>query len=116
MSQQEGPDREQVRKALVSFARLVERLEEEGDLLRALPYLVTRLGDLRHLLFEHEVRFTERLLPVEDPQERESRRIVREAKERDRDAMEEWGSKWSPAGEEDDEGREDDEDAGDESG
>lgn len=112
MSQGEIPDREEVRKALLSFARLLQRLDEEGELLRTLPYLVGRLGDLRHLLFEYEVRFTERLLPVEDPQERESRRIVREARDRDRNAPEEWGRGWTP--EEDGTEEEDDDEPGDE--
>lgn len=91
-----GPTDEQVRSALLRFAELVRRLDDDGRLLRALPLLLGRLGDLRRLLFEYEVRVTERLLPVEDPAEREARRIVREATERGEEMMEEWGKGWEP--------------------
>ena len=96
------PDGEKVRRVLLNFAELVQRLDDEGRLLRALPLLLTRLGDVRALLFDFEVRHTERLMPVEDPEEREARRIVREARER----MEELGDEW------DDEGWEPDDDGG----
>lgn len=91
-----GPTGEQVRSALLRFGELVRRLDDDGRLLRALPLLLGRLGDLRRLLFEYEVRVTERLLPVEDPAEREARRIVREATERAEEISEEWGSGWEP--------------------
>lgn len=97
-----SPDREEVRRVLLNFAELVQRLEDEGRLFRALPLLLTRLGDVRELLFDYEVRHTERLMPVEDPEEREARRIVREARER----MEELADEW------DDEGWEPDDDGG----
>lgn len=90
------PDEAEIRSALLHFSRLIRRLEEEGKLMRALPLLMARLGDLRHLLFDYEVRFTERLMPVEDPQEREARRLVREAKERMEEMKDEWDSEWSP--------------------
>jgi len=83
------PEESRVRRALLGFSELVQRLEREGRLTRATPLLLGRLGDLRRLLFDFEVRFTERLLPIEDPVERESRRIVREALERDRELFEE---------------------------
>lgn len=83
------PEENRVRRALLGFAELVQRLEREGRLTKATPLLLGRLGDLRHLLFDYEVRFTERLLPIEDPVERESRRIVREALERERELFEE---------------------------
>jgi len=86
------PEEERVRKALLAFADLIRRLEGEGRLPRATPLLLSRLGDLRRLLFEFEVRYTERLLPIEDPVERESRRIVREALEREREMLEAWES------------------------
>lgn len=96
-SEGETPDREKVRRVLLNFAELVQRLEEEGRLLRALPLLLTRLGDVRALLFDYEVRHTERLMPVEDPEEREARRIVREARERMEDLPEEWDEDgWEP--------------------
>lgn len=88
--EREPPTEDQVRAALLAFADLVRRLEEDGRLLRTLPLVMGRLGDLRHLLFEYEVRVTERLLPTDDPVERESRRIVREALEREQDAPDEW--------------------------
>ncbi len=91
-----GPTDEQVRSALLRFGELLRRLDEDDRLLRALPLLMGRLGDLRRLLFEYEVRVTERLLPVEDPEERESRRIVREAIEREEDVPDDWGSGWDP--------------------
>ena len=95
-SRRTPPTDEQVRSALLRFGELVRRLDDDGRLLRALPFLMGRLGDLRRLLFEYEVRVTERLLPVEDPDERESRRIVREAIERDDDLPAEWDTGWKP--------------------
>lgn len=85
------PDAETVRAQLLHLANLIRRLEEEGALLRAIPLLLRRLGDLRRVLFDYEVRVTERLLPVEDPLERESRRIVREARSREDELVEDWG-------------------------
>lgn len=96
------PDGEKVRRVLLNFAELVQRLDDEGRLLRALPLLLTRLGDVRALLFDFEVRHTERLMPVEDPEEREARRIVREARERMEELADEWEDDGSP--EPDDEG------------
>lgn len=96
MSQGQTPEERDVRRALLRFAELVERLDREGDLMDTLPFLMGRMGDLRQLLFDYEVRFTERLLPVEDPVERESRRIVREARERFREAPREWDLEWRP--------------------
>jgi hypothetical protein len=100
------PDAATVRAALLHFANLIKRLEEEGALLRAIPLLLRRLGDLRQVLFDYEVRVTERLLPIEDPVERESRRVVRDASSREDELAEEWkrgfdiedlddGSDWS---------------------
>ncbi len=73
------PTEDDVRRALLTFAELVQRLEADDRLLRTIPLVMGRLGDLRRMLFEYEVRVTERLLPTDDPTERESRRIVREA-------------------------------------
>lgn len=84
------PTAAQVRAALLAFTDLVRRLDDDDRLLRTLPLVMGRLGDLRHMLFEYEVRVTERLLPTDDPVERESRRIVREAREREEDAPDEW--------------------------
>jgi len=90
------PTEERVRLELVLFADLIQRLEKEGRLADALPFVLHRLGDLRRLLFDYEVRATERLLPVEDPNEREARRIIREVEESVRRSTEEWGKPWTP--------------------
>ena len=80
----------EIRAALMAFSDLIRRLDADDRLFRTLPLIMGRLGDLRHLLFEYEVRVTERLLPSADPQERESRRVVREAIEGERDAPGDW--------------------------
>lgn len=84
------PTRSEVRAALIAFSDMIRRLDADDTLFRHLPLLMGRLGDLRHMLFEYEVRVTERLLPSESAAERESRRIVREARERDIELGEEW--------------------------
>ncbi len=95
------PSEERVRLELVLFADLVQRLENEGRLAEALPFVLRRLGDLRRLLFDYEVRATERLLPIEDPAEREARRILREVQESHGRMIEEWGEPWTPDEDED---------------
>jgi len=85
------PSEERVRLDLVLFADLIQRLEKEDRLATELPFVLHRLGDLRRLLFDYEVRATERLLPIEDPAEREARRMIREVEERVRRSAEEWG-------------------------
>lgn len=93
----EPPSEDRVRLELLLFSQLIQRLADEGSLMRALPVLMGRLGDLRQLLFDYEVRSTERLMPVEDPAEREARRILREMEEREREMREEWEeSGWTP--------------------
>ncbi len=109
MGQYDDIPPEQVRADLVRFARLILRLEEEGRLLRSIPHIQAILGDLRQKLFAHEVRGTRNLpstderrvespLPPaapateeqEDPGLRDSLRIVREALERQEEAVREW--------------------------
>jgi hypothetical protein len=90
------PTEADVRRALLGFSELIRRLEERELLLRNLPLVLGRLGDLRRLIFEYEVRVTERLLPIEDPTERESRRIVRDAKEQSSESVDEWAKEWRP--------------------
>lgn len=90
------PSEERVRLELVLFADLVQRLEREGRLTEALPFVLRRLGDLRRLLFDYEVRATQRLLPIEDPHERAARRLLREMEEQTRRIAEEWGEPWTP--------------------
>lgn len=85
------PTKAQVRAALFAFSDLVRRLDSDDRLFRAIPLIMGRLGDLRHLLFEYEVRVTERLLPAEDPAERESRRVVGGANANELDASDDWG-------------------------
>jgi hypothetical protein len=105
-SDHEGPPSEdRVRLELVLFADLVRRLDESGSLLKAVPFLLGRLGDIRRVLFDYEVRGTERLLPIEDPREREARRILREIEEREREMLDEWGEGWTPDDGDDDENR-----------
>jgi hypothetical protein len=94
------PSEDRVRLELVLFADLIRRLESEGRLADALPFVLRRLGDLRQLLFDYEVRATERLLPIEDPNEREARRVIREVEERAREMRDEWREPWTPDGEE----------------
>ena len=96
----EPPSEERVRLELVLFADLVLRLEKENRLAEAVPFILSRLGDLRRLLFDYEVRATERLLPIEDPHERETRRLLREVEERHRQMTDEWGDSRTPDGEE----------------
>lgn len=97
------PSEDRVRLELVLFAELIQELERSDRLLRAVPFLLTRLGDLRRVLFDYEVRGTERLLPIEDPTERESRRILRKIDERKQEMMEEWNEPWRPPKDEEDE-------------
>lgn len=99
----EPPDERKVRLALRTFGDLVRRLDDEERLLDAVPLLLERLGDLRQMLFSYEVLVTERLLPTDDPVERESRDIVRRAREREREMLDEWERGWT-ADDEPDEG------------
>jgi len=106
---------EEVRRQLVHVARLILRLEEEGELLREAPRLQQLLGDLRQRLFAYEVRCAAKLGPeeeprgekeagdeVEDPVLRESLRVVREALERQEELLDELESGIPPEdGEED---------------
>lgn len=94
--QSKPPSEDRVRLELVLFAELIETLAEDDRLLDAVPFLLGRLGDLRRVLFDYEVRCTERLLPIEDPDEREARRLLRELEERKREMTEDWGRGWNP--------------------
>lgn len=90
------PSEDRVRLELVLFAELILRLERESRLAEALPFVLGRLGDLRRLLFDYEVRATERLLPIEDPAERAARELLREVEESHRRMVEEWDEPWTP--------------------
>jgi hypothetical protein len=89
-----------LRADLRHFADLIVKLDAEGQLLDAAPHLLKILGDLRAKIFAHEVRFTGRLSPrVEadaSPQEAESRRIIEEAAQREREARDEWRRRPEP--------------------
>lgn len=60
------PTEAQIRAAFVAFADMIRRLDASGQLIPRIPLLLGRLGDLRHMIFEYEVRVTERLLPTGD--------------------------------------------------
>ena len=93
------PDR--LRSELLRFARLILKMEEEGVLLDKTPSVLRLLGELRQMLFAHEVRYTKKLLPPEktteekpaeptaDPALEDSRRIVEEALRREKELQEE---------------------------
>lgn len=106
MGQYDDIPPDQIRADLVRFARLLLRLEEEGRLLRSIPHIQAILGDLRQKLFAHEVRGTRNLPPPEEPRLelprkaasteaddallRDSFRVVKEALEREEEAIREW--------------------------
>lgn len=98
------PSEDRVRLELVLFAEFIQRLEKSGSLMKAVPLLLSRLGDLRRVLFDYEVRGTERLLPIEDPKEREARRILRQIEESKREMLEDLGRGWGPEEKDDEEG------------
>jgi len=95
-------DPERLRRDLLQLAEFIQKMDRERSLLNAAPRLLKLMGDLRSALFEYEVRHTGRLLPKpvppgaepdsenEPPAVRESRRIVQEAIERQREAEREW--------------------------
>ena len=92
---------ERLRSELLRFARLITKMEEEGVLLDKTPSILRVLGELRQMLFAHEVRYTKKLLPAEktseekpqadrpDPALEDSRRIVEEALRREKELQEE---------------------------
>jgi len=90
------PSEDRVRLELILFAEFIQTLAEEDKLLQAVPFLLGRLGELRRVLFDYEVRGTERLLPIEDPDEREARRLLRKIEESKREMLEELGKGWTP--------------------
>jgi len=97
------PSEDRVRLELILFAEFIQTLAEEDRLLDAVPFLLGRLGELRRVLFDYEVRGTERLLPIEDPDEREARRLLRKIEESKREMLEELGKGWAPPEPEEDE-------------
>jgi hypothetical protein len=90
---------ERLKSEILRFARLLLKMEEEGVLLEKTPSVLRMLGELRQMLFAHEVRYTRKLLP---PQKRDqppaepgdsalddSRRVVEEALRREKELQEE---------------------------
>ncbi len=113
MGRYDDIDPELVREQLVRTARLILRLDDEGELLREAPRLQKLLGDLRQRLFAYEVRGAAELGPEEDsPEEQdaaeedplleESLRVVREAMERQQELREELEGDDLPDDEEED--------------
>jgi len=91
---------ERLRSEVLRFARLLQKMDEEGVLLDKSPSILRLLGELRQMLFAYEVRYTKKLLPsekargekaspAEDPAVRESARIVQEALRREKELQEE---------------------------
>lgn len=96
-------DPDELRHHLVRVAKLILRLDDEDELLRAAPRLQKLFGDLRQRLFAYEVRSAADLGPDEesrndqaeesdDPLLDESLRVVREAIEREEELRDELGS------------------------
>lgn len=103
---------EQLRAELTRFARLVLRMDEEDVLLDRTHSVLRLLGELRQMVFAHEVRNTrrdepprphpltrmERLEAGNDPEPAapdedaaDSLRVVREALEREQDFLDRLG-------------------------
>lgn len=100
MGRYDDIDPEDVRRETVRIAKLILRLDEDGELLREAPQLQKLLGDLRQRLFAYEVRCAADLGPqdeeateaTEDPDDplvEESLRVVEEALERQEELREE---------------------------
>ena len=67
---------ERLEAALRELAARLAELDQAGLLLKSVPELLRRLGDLRSELFHYEVRST-----YDTPEVAESRRIVDEAQQ-----------------------------------
>jgi hypothetical protein len=97
---------EELRQALIEFAREVLRRQSREELLAAIPELQEELGELRQMLFAYEVRLSRHLGPPnatepgggnrpsdragDDPVLRESLRVIRDAVQREEDMLLEW--------------------------
>lgn len=90
---------ERLRSEILRFARLLQKMDEEGVLLDKTPSVLRMLGELRQMLFAHEVRYTRKLLPSQKPDQPpdqapdpgldDSRRVVEEALRREKELQEE---------------------------
>lgn len=78
-----------LRSEVARFARILQRMEERGEVLDRTADILTLLGELRQMVFAWEVRETFRHHPTEAPAapegdappETDSDRVVREARE-----------------------------------
>lgn len=121
MGRYDDIDPEEVRRETIRVAKLILRLDDDGELLREAPRLQKLLGDLRQRLFAYEVRCAADLGPrdddareddaprrrredAEDPLLEESLRVVQEALDRQEQLREELEHR-RPSPEEDDDER-----------
>jgi len=79
---------------LKALAERIRELDAKGDLLRNAGELTKLIGDVRSELFHYEVRAT-----YDSPEVADSRRIVRDAEQRDGGSWE--PTEWTPDDEED---------------
>jgi hypothetical protein len=79
---------------LKALAERIRELDAKGELLRNAGELTKLIGDVRSELFHYEVRAT-----YDSPEIAESRRIVRDAEQRDGGSWE--PSEWTPEDEDD---------------
>lgn len=119
MSDAESITEADLRRELISFARLVLTLDAHGALADRSASLLRLLGDLRSMVFEFELSCTDPDAPVQarnpgwrvlqgpldnaearDELVRRSERIVREAAELDARARQEWSEDAPPSGDE----------------
>ncbi len=76
---------ERLRAELTRFARLVLRMEEEGVLIDRTHSVLRLLGELRQMVFAHEVRNTVRDQPPRPHPLTRQERLERDARARDAD-------------------------------
>ena len=79
---------------LKALADRIRELDSRGELLRNAGELTKLIGDVRSELFHYEVRAT-----YDSPEVAESRRIVRDAEQRDSGSWE--PNEWTPEDEDD---------------
>ena len=94
---------EKLRAELLRFADLVQRMDRDQVLLRSSPRILRLLGELRQMLFSHEIRSSRHLggkdlpgpnesetdAPAAEEGDPESLRVVREALRREKELQEE---------------------------
>lgn len=87
-----------LRSEVARFARILQRMEERGEVLDRTADILTLLGELRQMVFAWEIRETFRHHPAEasspeaePPPETDSNRVVREAREAEEQLREDLG-------------------------